>query len=273
MNDSVASLVGAQFADPRVRASVILGTGTNCSYVEDVRNIKTLPATYRKHGDRMIVNTEWGDCALPAETLGVALEEDAEVDRESANPGHGLFEKLISGLYVGDVARRIIVRIASNTGLLGGRSLTLDRLEGFDGAAVSRAYHDDSDDLGDVGALFAARGTTTTLEERRVVKAVCSMVAVRSARLCAAAMAAIATTADGGDGGDGGSPPSVVISVDGSMFTKFDGYRELVSAAIDELRGAPEDHATPTPPIEIILADGSSVSGAAICAAVFTMSP
>ena len=64
-----------------------------------------------------------------------------------------------------------------------------------------------------------------------------------------------------------------MISVDGSMFTKFDGYRELVSAAIDELRGAPEDHATPTPPIEIILADGSSVSGAAICAAVFTMSP
>jgi len=271
MNDSVASLVGAQFADPRVRASVILGTGTNCSYVEDVRNIKTLPATYRKHGDRMIVNTEWGDCALPAETLGVALEEDAEVDRESANPGHGLFEKLISGLYVGDVARRIIVRIASNTGLLGGRSLTLDRLEGFDGAAVSRAYHDDSDDLGDVGTLLAARGTTTTLEERRVVKAVCSMVAVRSARLCAAAMAAVATAA-GGDAGDG-SPPSVVISVDGSMFTKFDGYRELVSAAIDVLRGATEDHATPTPPIEIILADGSSVSGAAICAAVFTMSP
>jgi hexokinase len=224
----------------------------------------------------MIINTEWGDCVLPAASLGITLEEDAAVDRDSANPGHGLFEKLISGLYIGDVVRRVLVRIASETGLLGGRLLTLDRLEFFDGAAVSRAFHDDSGDLGDIGALFADRAEReTTLYERQMVKDVCSTIATRSARLCAAAMAAVAARERrGGDGGGDDTDDTVVISVDGSMFTKFPGYRGLVNAAIDEMRSATaEGHEEEAvPPIEITLADGSSVSGAAICAAVFTMS-
>lgn len=273
MNDSVASLVGAQFADARVRASVILGTGTNCSYVENVRNIKTLPTPYRKHGDRMIINTEWGDCTLPSR-LGITLEEDDVVDRESANPGHGLFEKLISGLYIGDVARRIIARIARDTGMFsraekGHRGLNLKDIEDFDGAALSRVYHDISEDLTDIGVLFheSFGVEETTLEERRVVREVSSMIVTRSARLCAAAIVAIASRESASQSGTrGGGREPVVVSVDGSTFTKFKGYRELVKAAIDELR---EEEAG-LPPIEITLADGSSVCGAAICAAVFT---
>ena len=264
MNDSVASLVGAQFADPRVQASVILGTGTNCSLVEDVRNIKTLPEVYRKHGDRMIINTEWGDCALP-KRLRITLEEDEALDRASANPGHGLFEKLVSGLYIGDVSQRILGRIAAETGILKG---ILSTEGSFDGAAVSVVYHDTSDDLHEIATLlgesFGMRETTQ--EERKVVRDVCVMITRRSARLCAAAIAAVASReASQLPDGDG----RVVISVDGSTFTKFAGYRALVEAALDELRHA-SGSATGLPRIELTLADGSSGSGAAVCAAVFT---
>lgn len=268
MNDSVASLVGAQFADPRVRASVILGTGTNCALVEDVRNIKTLPDVYRKHGDQMIVNTEWGDCALPEMEPEMTVEEDDDLDRQSANPGHGRFEKLISGLYIGDVSRRILRRIASKTGALEG---LLGGTEGsFDGAAVSAVYHDTSDDLHGVATVMEASFGMchTTYEERTVVRDVCVMITTRSARLCAAAIAAVAAReasrrcSDDGDG-DG----RVVISVDGSTFTKFMGYRALVEAALDELRSG---GGSAVPHVELTLADGSSACGAAICAAVFT---
>ena len=272
MNDSVASLVGAQFADPRVQASVILGTGTNCSYIEDVENIKTLPKVYRRHGDRMIINTEWGDCSLPKE-LRITVEEDEAVDHASANPGHGLFEKLISGLYIGDVSRRILERIAVESGFLEG----FDAPDGsFDGAVVSKVYHDTSADLCDVGALLAESFGVlkTTRKERTAVRDVCMMVTKRSARLCAAAMAAIASREASASRGMRQEDAPIVISVDGSTFTKFAGYRTLVEAAIDELRhadGANGSAGTAALPlIELTVADGSSVSGAAVCAAVFT---
>ena len=264
MNDSVASLVGAQFVDPRVQAAVILGTGTNCALVEDVRNVETLPAAYRKHGERMIINTEWGDCALPKGDF--AVDEDGDLDRQSANPGHGLFEKLVAGLYIGDVSARILRRIALDSETLQNLRGIGDREGAFDGAVVSAVYNDTSEDLGGVArVLEAAAGVReTTYEERSVVRDVCIAITTRSARLCAAAIAAVACRVAAGR--SGGDKQGVVISVDGSTFTKFAGYRDLVEAALAELR---EAVGPAMPPVELTLADGSSATGAAVCAAVF----
>ena len=55
----------------------------------------------------MVVNIEWpgfSSDALPQ------LAEDRELDAESPDPGSQRFEKLTSGLYLGDIARRIILR-------------------------------------------------------------------------------------------------------------------------------------------------------------------
>ncbi len=38
------------------------------------------------------------------------LEEDRELDSESNQPGDQVFEKLTSGLYLGDIARRILLK-------------------------------------------------------------------------------------------------------------------------------------------------------------------
>lgn len=41
------------------------------------------------------------------------LEEDRQLDEESTNPGQQSFEKLTAGLYMGDIARRIMRRQAT----------------------------------------------------------------------------------------------------------------------------------------------------------------
>jgi hypothetical protein len=41
------------------------------------------------------------------------LEEDRQLDADSVNPGQQLFEKLTAGLYMGDIARRIMHRQAA----------------------------------------------------------------------------------------------------------------------------------------------------------------
>ena len=46
--------------DNRCRVGLILGTGTNACYLEDVKNIETLDQQGFSEQDHMVVNTEWG---------------------------------------------------------------------------------------------------------------------------------------------------------------------------------------------------------------------
>lgn len=52
----------------------------------------------------MIINIEWG--AFDNEKVVLPFSEyDEQLDRATENPGKQLFEKMISGLYLGEVAR------------------------------------------------------------------------------------------------------------------------------------------------------------------------
>lgn len=264
MNDSVASLAGAQYHSPDVKIGIILGTGTNCAYIESVENIRKLPKKYTKRGNYMIINTEWGDAKLDG-TVPVC-EEDLWVDFASTNPGHGLFEKLISGLYVGDVARRIILHIAEETGCFGGMPSPigsgLSKPNCFNGAHLSRIFHDESSDLQHTAEVLSESCgiKKLTYREREIAKRICVLVARRSARLCAAAMVAVLRR----EFKDSSSNEDIVISVDGSSFTKFEGYQDLVRMAIDEIL----DDTSLSQRVRIKLASGSSVMGAAVVAAL-----
>lgn len=41
------------------------------------------------------------------------LVEDAQLDKESSKPGDQVFEKLTAGMYMGDIARRIMSRLVN----------------------------------------------------------------------------------------------------------------------------------------------------------------
>lgn len=82
--------------------------GCNASYVEELSNIIKLPSESQKnkHGT-MVINTEWPN--FISHTLQV-LPEDRQLDNESLKPGDQPFEKLTGALYLGDVARRVLLR-------------------------------------------------------------------------------------------------------------------------------------------------------------------
>ncbi|KAL4390702.1 hypothetical protein AHAS_Ahas03G0171500 [Arachis hypogaea] len=49
----------------------------------------------------------------------VILEYDVALDAESLNPGEQIFEKLISGMYLGDIVRRSLLKIAEEADFFG----------------------------------------------------------------------------------------------------------------------------------------------------------
>ena len=211
VNDTVGTLVAHGYAAAHCAAGVILGTGTNACYPEPTRG-------------GTIVNVEWGGFD------GFAGNRyDREVDAASPNPGAQLFEKAVSGMYLGEIARRVLARAAE---------------QGLWAGPVGPP--------GSLGTEELARWVAAPALARTVAE----VVANRSARLAATAVAAVLLW-------QGNSPSRErVVAVDGSLFEKFPGYRETLAAFLGELLGAD------APGVRLEHArDGSGV-GAAVVAAV-----
>ena len=81
--------------------------GTNACYVETLSNIDKFKMKYFSRTPEMVVNIEWP--GFKSRSFD-RLQEDIDLDAESHKPGDQAFEKLTSGLYMGEIARRILNR-------------------------------------------------------------------------------------------------------------------------------------------------------------------
>ena len=89
--------VSCAWQDNRCRIGLILGTGTNACYLEDIKNIETINADHFPGQEHMAINTEWGAFGDNDELDFIKTKWDNAVDANSVNPGKQTFEKMISG--------------------------------------------------------------------------------------------------------------------------------------------------------------------------------
>ncbi|EMD40975.1 hypothetical protein CERSUDRAFT_80619 [Gelatoporia subvermispora B] len=141
VNDTVGALLSRAYTAGGCILGSIFGTGTNGAYLERVENIKKLgdnPA--RQKGGFMVVNTEWG-AFNNTRTVLPTTQFDNKLDRESINPRLQAFEKFISGMYLGEITRNILLSLidaAPRPLLFNGRSSDdLNRHYGLDTAVMS----------------------------------------------------------------------------------------------------------------------------------------
>ncbi|MCE5341459.1 MAG: hypothetical protein LLF92_10115 [Planctomycetaceae bacterium] len=112
LNDTVASLLsGVNYKNRMFSGYIgfILGTGTNCCYIEKNGNIKK--RSDLELSDSQIINCESG--GFGKFQLG---EIDTAFDKSTSNPGVHVFEKFISGAYLGALCL-LTLQIAANDGL------------------------------------------------------------------------------------------------------------------------------------------------------------
>jgi len=110
-NDTVTALLAgrASFPDRTFDSYIgfILGTGTNCCYVE--QNINITKTKGLDPAKSQIVNVESGGFAkAPRGTI------DKRFDASSMSPGTYTFEKMISGAYLGPLCLKVIQAAAKN---------------------------------------------------------------------------------------------------------------------------------------------------------------
>jgi len=125
LNDTVTTLLAGRAAsfDRTFESYVgfILGTGTNCAYIESNKNITKKPEL--DPAKNQIINIESGGFGK-----GPVGSIDEEFDKSTKNPGEHTFEKMISGAYLGPLSL-LTIRKAAQDNLFS--AATCEKLSGI----------------------------------------------------------------------------------------------------------------------------------------------
>ncbi|KAK5175939.1 N-acetylglucosamine kinase 1, partial [Cryomyces antarcticus] len=122
VNDSSAILLSQAYNDPSTRLALILGTGTNAAVHLPVSALgkskfENRPQSWHEKADHVIVNTElsmFGKNILPT------TRWDDYLNITHMNPDFQPLEYLISGRYLGEIVRLILLEAIQAAGLFGG---------------------------------------------------------------------------------------------------------------------------------------------------------
>ncbi|XP_048321569.2 hexokinase-1 [Ziziphus jujuba] len=235
VNDTIGTLAGGKYHNQDVIAAVILGTGTNAAYVERAHAIPKWHGLLPKSGE-MVINMEWGNFRSSHLPL---TDYDQELDNESLNPGEQIFEKMISGMYLGDIVRRVLYKMAEEAAFFGDTvppKLKIPFI--LRTPNMSAMHHDTSPDLRVVGDKLRdiLEIPNTSLKVRKVVVELCDIVATRGARLSAAGIVGILKKI-GRDTVREGEKQRSVIALDGGLYEHYTKFSTCMESTLKELLG------------------------------------
>jgi hexokinase len=248
INDTVGTLLTAAYSDPQAHIGSICGTGHNTCYLE--------PRPSRQHVP-MIINIESGNFdGLPVNDF------DRHLDLQSEKPGQQTLEKMVSGRYLGELMRLVVLDLVQKGYLFQGTS---SGMPGFSFKTNSLSSEHISLILGDETAGLSVTAAwlkdsagiqDPSLPELSALKTIASLLSTRAARLVAATYAGVLRRID----------PHLefthTIAVDGSLYEKMSGFAPNLRMAMDEVLQDRAGQVTIKP-----IKDGSGM-GAAIAAAM-----
>ncbi|MED6184426.1 Hexokinase isoenzyme 2 [Stylosanthes scabra] len=211
----------------------------------------------------MIISTEWGAFSrcLPL------TEFDRAMDAASINPGEQIFEKTISGMYLGEIVRLVLLEMAE-TGELFGKSVPLNLYTPFilGTPDLCAMQQDNSGDLQGVGSLLYDKARVeSNFSARKTVLEVCDTIVKRGGSLAGAGIVGILQKMEEDSKGVIFGKRTVV-AIDGGLYENYPQYRTYMQDSVKELIGSDKSNNL----VIELSKDGSGI-GAALLAASNSM--
>jgi hexokinase len=252
VNDTVGTLMARSYTSPSKTSTLlgaIFGTGTNGAYVEKLSRIKKLSGSaeagsYDSSTGEMIINTEWGSFDNHLRTLPNS-PYDAALDADTPNPGIQMFEKRISGMYLGEILRRAIISLLKDkdVALFSDENSSHNEMHtttnvnsdsplfktwGIDSSFLSHTSGDTTDGLRITRqAIERDMGVDApSVEDAETVRKIAMAIGRRAARLSAVAIGAIVISSGRLAGSD-----DIDIGVDGSLVEFYPGFEDHMREA------------------------------------------
>lgn len=259
INDTTGTLVACANTNRECRIGLIVGTGYNACYMERIEKCEKWPANYT-NPKQVIINCEWGamgDNKQRRELDKMRNEFDALIDAQSVNPQNQTYEKMVSGMYIGEMLRLAMLKLHKERALFANASVLqkLQQKDVFSGKHMSALGRDELANsteeatkiAKDLGVANPAR------RDLNIMVQIASRIMHRSAHLVAAGISALLERI---------RKPYTVIGYDGSVIKHHPYFlRRLV------------DKCTRLTPKELrfefmMSSDGSGIGAAVVAAAL-----
>lgn len=253
INDTVGALMSCAHSDRECAIGLILGTGTNACYIEKLENVELWDGD-DKEPRQVMINTEWGALGDDGSLDFIKTEYDKQVDKHSINPGKQTYEKMISGMYMGEIVRLALEKLRKSDLLFKGKgSEELSTRGRFYTKYVSEIESDVDDHFKNTKQVFDELGLEKYSDEDcRIAQYVCSLVSTRAAFLASAGVATLLNKMGRQD---------VTVAVDGSLYRFHPHFHDLMVEKIEQL-------VNPGIKFKLMLSHDGSGKGAAIVTAV-----
>uniref|UniRef100_A0A8D0GNH2 Hexokinase-3 n=1 Tax=Sphenodon punctatus TaxID=8508 RepID=A0A8D0GNH2_SPHPU len=253
VNDTVGTMMSCGYDDPNCEVGLIVGTGTNACYMEEMQNVGTVEG----EEGRMCINMEWGafgdnGCLEPFMTTF-----DQTVDKASINPGQQRFEKLISGMYLGEIVRHILLKLAGQGTLFRGQASPALQTKDLFPTKFLSVIESDGLAQRQVRAILEELGLRVSCEDGMMVREVCQVVSHRAAQLCGAAVAAVVEKIRENRALE---QLEVTVGVDGTLYKLHPHFSQQVKETVKVL--------APCCSVTFLQSEDGSGKGAALIAAV-----
>ncbi|CEG68604.1 hypothetical protein RMATCC62417_04833 [Rhizopus microsporus] len=260
VNDTVGTLVAHAYTNPNTRIGFIYGTGVNAAYPEEMRRITKLHG-YQQEG-KMLINTEID--IFGSESYLPLNKYDRELDKSHSQPKFQLYEKMMSGAYIGE-----LVRLAALDLIQQGHLFQSHRPKEFDvPLEFDTAIPSDIESCLELApqerlARFSSHFSFSsddnyvpTLHDLDIFTQICLSVSNRAAQLAAAAMVSLIEQQDDLLR----STEPIVIGINGSTFEKYPAMSNRIQQSLATWFGPKISQR-----IQLEIAtDGGSIGGALI---------
>ncbi|KAK5125619.1 hypothetical protein LTR85_011893 [Meristemomyces frigidus] len=267
VNDGAATLLSQSYRDPSTRMSLILGTGMNAAVFLPVTALGSgkfgeRPDSWHAAAKHVLVNTEM---SMFGKHVWPVTRWDEELNDKHMLPDFQPLEYLVTGRYLGEIVRLILVEAVTTAGLFNGELPSrLEEAYALDTRILAAFQGDTSAALTKAKSGFLQAHSLPSpprLSELQFIRDVSQLVAQRAAVYLATALHALWTVRTAAEGLEPGDASHVTIACDGTIVEKYPGFRESCQRHLDELcvlSGAAKGAVT------LEMAPESSIFGAAV---------
>lgn len=227
VNDTTGTLIASAYHDPEVKIGSIISTGCNAAYMEEYGVIPKIEESSLPNDALIAINTEYGAFdnkrhVLPRTTY------DETLDKSSPHPGCQIYEKMVAGLYLGELLRLIFLELHFQGALFANLDISnLKQPNVIDTSFLTIAEADVSHSLEMLRSLCIEKlALEPHLCDLKVCRYLVELIGTRAARLYACGIATICKKR---------GFERCHVGVDGAVFNHYPAFSKRASQALREI--------------------------------------
>jgi len=248
LNDTTGTLVAGAHDYPDTAIGLILGTGTNGAYLENIDKIIRWESGSKEGVHEVIIDPEWGAFGDNGCIDFIKSDWDRELDRNSLLPASFTYEKYFAGKYLGELTRLVLLSVYT-AGLLGECPAKLKDSDAITTKNVSEIVEDTGNGSG-AKQFLQDLGAKGTQEEVTVLQYIVELLSDRASVLVAVPLATFLQRMD---------RASTTIAVTGSLYKYHPTLKSKLETKIGRMTAKP---------FKFGLSDDGSGKGAGLVAAI-----